>query len=198
MAGGEPGGSARLILLGPPNSGKGTQARRIGQRLHVPVISTGDMLRQAVADGTQLGRRVKAILEAGKLVDDGTMAELVRERLDRPDAADGFLLDGYPRTLAQAETLDRILEERDHDLDAAVLIEVPEEELVERGLGRGRSDDTEEVLRRRLRVYREQTAPLIGYYKASGILHSVDGVGPIEEVTRRIFAALGVGADVPA
>lgn len=191
-------GGMRLILLGPPNSGKGTQAKAISQRCSIPAISTGDMLRQAVAEGSQLGKQVKEILDRGGLVDDDTMARLVRDRLSRPDTADGFLLDGYPRTLGQAQTLDRILEERDEELEAAVLIRVPEEELLKRALGRGRADDDEAILRERLKVYREDTAPLIGYYRQSGLLKEVDGHQPINEVTSRIFEALGVGDDVRA
>jgi adenylate kinase len=182
---------ARLILLGPPNSGKGTQAKEISARLEIPAISTGDMLRRAVAEGSALGLRVKSILDAGDLVDDATMADLVRDRLSKDDVASGFLLDGYPRTLGQAETLEGILHEKDEELTAALLIEVPEDELVSRALGRGRVDDSEGVMRQRLRVYREQTAPLIGYYKKLGLLETIDGNRPIAEVTHRIFAALG-------
>jgi len=182
----------RLILLGPPNSGKGTQAKAIAERHGIPAISTGEMLRQAVAEGSELGRRVESILEAGELVDDATMADLVRDRLGRADTVGGFLLDGYPRTPGQAETLNQILAEREEELTAVLLIEAPEEELIERALGRGRADDTEEVLRERLRVYREQTAPLVGYYDRLGLLSRIDGNRPIEEVTSHIFAALGV------
>jgi len=185
-------GGYRLILLGPPNSGKGTQAGRIAERLGIPAISTGDMLRQAVAAGTELGRRVEEILASGELVDDATMAEVVRERLREGDTRPGFLLDGYPRTLPQAETLEAILGERGEELDAAVLVEVPEEELLARALGRGRDDDTEEVLRERFRVYREKTAPLVGYYEERDLLRRVDGDRPVPEVTSRIFHALGV------
>lgn len=183
----------RLILLGPPNSGKGTQAKAISERCRIPAISTGDMLRQAVAEGSELGRQVQEILDAGRLVDDRTMADLVRDRLSRADTEEGFLLDGYPRNLDQAQTLERILEDRGESLDAAVLIRVPEDELLKRALGRGRVDDDEAVLRERLKVYREDTAPLIGYYEQSGLLHEVDGHRPIHEVTSRIFEALGVG-----
>lgn len=182
----------RLVLLGPPNSGKGTQAKAIAEQLGIPAISTGEMLRQAVKEGSELGRRVESILEAGELVDDETMADLVRARLGRADTVGGFLLDGYPRTPGQAETLNSILAEREEELTAVLLIEAPEEELIERALGRGRADDTEEVLRERLRVYREQTAPLVGYYDRLGLLSRIDGNRPIEEVTSHIFAALGV------
>ena len=186
------GDGARIVFLGPPNSGKGTQAKIVGERLGVPAISTGDMLREAVDEGSELGRQVRSILAAGELVDDETMARVVRERLARRDTGRGFLLDGYPRTLAQAETLERILGERGESLDVALLIDAPEDELVERALGRGRQDDREEVMRERLRVYRERTAPLVGYYEERGLLRRVDGDHPVEEVTSRIFAELRV------
>lgn len=192
MAAAERREGVRLILLGPPNSGKGTQAKEIARRLGIPAISTGDMLRRAVAEGSDLGRRVESILASGALVDDDTMAELVRDRLSQDDAAGGFLLDGYPRTQGQAETLDGILEERGEELTATFLIEVPEDVLISRALGRGRVDDSEGVMRQRLEVYREQTAPLIGYYKKLGLLETIGGDRPIAEVTHRIFAALGV------
>lgn len=197
-AGGRGRDGKRIVLLGPPNSGKGTQARIVGGRLGVPAISTGDMLREAVAEGSELGRQVAAILASGELVDDETMAQVVRERLGRGDTGRGFLLDGYPRTMPQVETLERILGERGEELDAALLIDAPEDELVARALGRGRQDDREEVLRERLRVYRERTAPLIGYYRERGLLRRVDGDRPVAEVTSRIFAELGVANDVMA
>jgi adenylate kinase len=181
----------RLVLLGPPNTGKGTQAQVLAGRLAVPAISTGDMLRAAVAAGSDLGRRVDGIMKAGDLVDDATMAEVVEARLAQPDAGAGFILDGYPRTVPQAETLAAILAGSGRRLDAAVLIRVPEQRLVERALGRGRADDREEVLRERLRVYEEKTAPLIGYYRHRNLLREVDGVGSVAEVTGRIAAALG-------
>jgi adenylate kinase len=180
-----------LVLLGPPNSGKGTQARALAARLAVPAISTGEMLRDEAAAGTELGRWVDAIMKAGRLVDDDTMAEVVRERLARPDAAGGFLLDGYPRTRAQAETLAGILAERGESLDAVVSLVVPEATLLERARARGRADDGDQVLRERLRVYREKTAPLVEHYLASGLLHEVDGDRPIDEVTEAVLAALG-------
>jgi adenylate kinase len=182
----------RVVLLGPPNAGKGTQAVLLSQRLGVPCISTGDMLRREAASGTPLGLRVKGIMDAGGLVDDATMAEVVRARLRQPDSAGGSLLDGYPRTLAQAETLGAILAEAGQQLDAVLLITVPEEELVRRALARGRSDDREDVIRERLRVYREKTEPLIGYYGRLGLLREVDGHRPVEEVGRELLAALGV------
>jgi adenylate kinase len=192
------GDGARVVFLGPPNSGKGTQAKIVGERLRVPAISTGDMLREAVADGSELGRRVAEILAAGELVDDETMARVVRERLARADTGRGFILDGYPRTLAQAETLGRILGERGEKLDVALLIDAPEDELVARALGRGRQDDREEVLRERLRLYREKTAPLVGYYEERGLLARVEGDHPVEAVTVQVLSELGVPKNVMA
>lgn len=178
--------------MGPPNSGKGTQAEILADRMGVPSISTGAMLRESVAEGTELGARVEGIMQAGELVDDATMAEVVQARLAKDDARRGFILDGYPRTVAQAETLASILAESGGRLDAAVSIAVPEEALIARALGRGRADDREEVLRERFRVYEEKTAPVIGYYKRSSLLREVDGDLPIAEVTSRIAAVLGV------
>ena len=179
--------AARLVFLGPPGSGKGTQAEVIAETLGVPHVSTGDMLRAAVDEGSELGRKVEEIMGAGELVDDDTMAEVVRARLAKDDARKGFILDGYPRTLPQAETLEGILDGRDEELDAVVLIEVPEEELVRRSLERQRADDTEEVIRERQRVYRHKTEPLIDHYREHGLLREVDGHAPIEEVTSRIL-----------
>jgi adenylate kinase len=186
------GHAARVVLLGPPGAGKGTQAQVLGRRLGVPAISTGDMLREAVADGSELGRKVKEIMTSGALVDDATMAEVVRGRLAKPDVCAGFLLDGYPRTLPQAETLAGILRGEGCDLDAVLLVDVPEEELVRRTLARGRADDKEGVIRERLRVYREKTAPLIGYYRQRGLLREIDGNLPIQEVTAAMLGLFGV------
>ena len=193
MGAGDDGHTSRVVLLGPPGAGKGTQAQTLGRHLGVPAISTGDMLREAVAAGSALGREVAGHMSSGLLVDDATMAEVVRERLARPDAVRGFLLDGYPRTLPQAETLAGILRESGRGLDAVLLVDVPEEELVRRTLARGRADDKEGVIRERLRVYREKTAPLIGYYRDRGLLREIDGNRPIEEVTARLLDAFGVG-----
>ncbi len=189
------GGAAkdtRIVLLGPPGAGKGTQAQLLADRLGVPAISTGDMLRAAVAAGSELGRRVDSVMASGALVDDALMAEVVRERVAQPDTGRGYLLDGYPRTLPQAETLAGILDDAGQGLDAVLLVDVPGDELVRRALLRGRGDDKEEVIRERLRVYREKTEPLIGYYRERGLLREIDGNLPVEEVTSRMYAALGV------
>jgi adenylate kinase len=177
---------ARIVFLGPPGSGKGTQAARLGEELGVPAISTGDMLRVAVAAGSELGARVEGIMRSGALVDDDTMAEVVRERLRQEDARRGFILDGYPRTAGQAETLQRILDAAGARLDHVISLRVPERELVSRMANRAalesRADDREEVIRERLRVYESATAPLIEHYRACGLLREVDGDRGIDEV----------------
>ena len=184
----------RLIFLGPPGSGKGTQAKLLAERLGVPAISTGDMLRDAVRRGTPLGRRAQAIMEAGELVPDDLVISLVRERTAVPDARNGFLLDGFPRTIEQAKALERILEGNAASVDGVINLFVPEGTLVERLLGRaaleGRSDDRRETVAERLRVYRERTAPLVEYYRGLGLLYDVDGSGSAEEVAGRIDRAL--------
>jgi adenylate kinase len=185
------GSRPRIVLLGPPGAGKGTQATVLAEQIGVPAISTGDMLRQAVASGSELGGQVKGIMDAGGLVDDATMADVVRARLAMEDARPGFLLDGYPRTLPQAETLEGVLREARQELDAVLLIEVPEEELVRRALLRKREDDREEVVRERFRVYREKTEPLIGYYRERSLLYPIDGNLPVDKVTSQMLIALG-------
>jgi adenylate kinase len=183
-----------VVLLGPPGSGKGTQSAILSSRLGVPAISTGEMLRQAVAAGSALGERVGGVMAAGRLVDDQLMADVVGERLRRTDARGGFLLDGYPRNLAQAQTLAAILAAGDAELDAVVLLQVPAATLLQRAAGRGREDDREEVVRARLRVYREQTEPLIAFYRQQGLLREVDGDQSLAAVTAAILAALEVEA----
>ena len=188
----------RAIFLGPPGSGKGTQAKLLAQRMDVPAISTGDMLREAVRLGTPLGRRAKSIIEAGELVPDDVVIGLIRERISLPDAREGFLLDGFPRTIEQAVALDRLLEGNAEALDAVINLLVPEGTLVERMVGRaareGRPDDRPETVRERLRVYREKTAPLVDYYGARGARIDVDGSGSIEEVSGRIDRAAATRA----
>ncbi|ACU95496.1 adenylate kinase [Saccharomonospora viridis] len=179
----------RVVLVGPPGAGKGTQAATLSQRLGVPHISTGDLFRKHVGEGTPLGREAKRYLDSGELVPDTVTNEMVRERLAEPDAQSGFLLDGFPRNTKQADVLGEILEENGHSLDAVIELKVPEDELVKRLLGRGRADDTEEVIRRRQQVYRSETAPLLEYY--SDILVTVDGIGDVDEVSARVLDALG-------
>ena len=192
MGGGRQGNAPRrIVFLGPPNSGKGTQAEVLAAALGIPPISTGVMLREAVAAGTDLGRRVEGVMARGELVDDDLMAEVVRDRLARADAAGGFLLDGYPRTAPQAETLAEILGQAGVELDVVVLIDAPEEVLVERALGRGRADDREEIVRERLHVYRQKTAPLNEYYERKGLLCRIDGDQSVADVSRAVAAAVG-------
>jgi adenylate kinase len=179
----------RVVLVGPPGAGKGTQAATLSDKLGVPHISTGDLFRQHINAGTELGRQVKGILDSGRLVPDELTVGLLRDRLDEPDTEDGFLLDGFPRNVKQADLLSRILAERDEKLDAVIQLQVDEETLVQRLLARGRgADDTEEVIRHRQQVYRSETEPLLDYYR--DLLVTVDGVGEVDEVTTRILAAL--------
>ena len=180
--------------MGPPGAGKGTQARFVAEHFGVPAISTGDIFRANVSQGTPLGVEAKRYMDAGEYVPDEVTNRMVRARIDEADAAPGFLLDGYPRTLDQVEELDGMIAYTGHSLDAAVVLTVDAEELVQRLLQRaqtdGRADDTEDVIRRRQEVYTEQTEPLIGVYRERGILVEVDGMGEVDEVTQRIFDAL--------
>lgn len=189
-----------LILLGPPGAGKGTQALRIVQTRGVPQLSTGDMLREAIASGSELGRRVKAIMDRGELVSDAVIEDIITDRIKAPDCAKGFILDGAVRTVGQAEMIDRVLGRLGRALDVVIVLDVDEEELVNRLRTRIReakkaglplrSDDNEETFRKRQEVYREQTAPLIPYYREQGKLRQVDGMGSIDEVAAEIDAIL--------
>lgn len=186
----------RLIILGPPGAGKGTQARKIAEHYDIPAVSTGDIFRSNVRDETPLGLKVKEILDTGGYVPDEITNDLVRNRLSEPDAQGGFLLDGYPRTMDQVRELDEILAEQGHPLEEVLELTVDAEEVVERLLKRaqtdGRSDDTEEVIRNRQQVYAQQTAPLVDLYRERGLLVQVDGLGEIDEVAERIYAALDI------
>lgn len=184
----------RLLIVGPQGSGKGTQGVRIAEAFGIPAISTGDVFRAAVAEGSELGLQVKAIIEAGDLVSDELTSAVVRDRLAQTDAAEGFLLDGYPRNMAQVMHLDEFLEGRDESLDAVIELAVPRDESIARIAGRaaeqGRSDDTEEVIANRLAIYERETAPILEVYRTRGIVDDIDGVGSLDEITDRIIAAL--------
>lgn len=178
----------RLVLVGPPGAGKGTQAAVLSEQLDVPHISTGDLFRANIGNATPLGQKAKSYLDTGDLVPDEVTNEMVRDRLSDEDAAKGFLLDGYPRTTTQAEVLAEMLRERGTELTAVLQFDVPEEELVTRMLARGRADDTEDIIRRRLAVYRSETEPLLEFY--SDRIVKIDAVGSIEEITARALEAL--------
>jgi len=178
----------KLLFVGPPGAGKGTQAARVAERLGIPHISTGDMFRDHVARGTDLGERVDSIMKAGDYVPDEITVEMLGERIAEPDAARGFILDGFPRTVGQVEALDGLIGR--HGLDTVVVFDVDEDALVERLLARGRVDDTEETIRNRFKVYQEQTAPLLDIYNSRAIVTHIDGLGEIEDVTDGILTAL--------
>jgi adenylate kinase len=187
----------RLILLGPPGVGKGTQAKILVDQLGIPQLSTGDILRSAIANKTPLGVQAKAIVDRGDLVSDEIVNGIVSERIDQADCAKGFILDGFPRTIPQADALGAMLEQKGLKLDAVVEITADADTLVSRvakraqETGGARADDTAEVIRKRLDVYRELTEPLVSYYRGKGILKTVDGMAPVEEVTAAIRRALG-------
>ena len=178
----------RLLFIGPPGAGKGTQAAEVAARLGVPHVSTGEMFRDHVSRGTDLGRKVEAIMAAGDYVPDEITVAMLSERIEQDDAADGYILDGFPRTEAQVSSLDRLL--GDEGLDKVVVLEVEEDELTDRLLSRGRADDTEETIRNRFKVYLDQTQPLIDVYSDRDLTVMVDGIGEVGEVTERILNVL--------
>jgi adenylate kinase len=191
----------RIVLLGPPGAGKGTQAIRIAERLNILHLSTGDMLRSAVQSGTSIGQKAKAVMEKGELVPDQLVIAVVVERISQPDASRGFVLDGFPRTIAQATAFDEVLHEKHLDLDCVIGLNVDENRLLERVATRARdaaergdavrADDNPEALKIRIDTYNEQTAPLIAYYRSKELLRDVDGLEPIDAVTASVFRAIG-------
>jgi adenylate kinase len=191
----------RLIILGPPGAGKGTQAARLAERHGIPAISTGDIFRSNIKNGTELGRQVQALLASGAYVPDEITNAIVRDRLQQPDAARGFLLDGYPRTKAQVAELDSMMEAQGHRIDAVLELTADVDEVVQRLMKRaeteGRVDDTEDVIRPRQQVYVNETAPLADLYREHGVLRQVDGMGNVDEVAARLEAALE-NLDAPA
>ncbi|WP_394278974.1 adenylate kinase [Microbacterium sp.] len=185
---------ARLLIIGPQGSGKGTQGARIAEALGIPAVSTGDVFRANVKEGTELGLKVKAIIDAGDLVPDELTSEIVRDRLEQADAANGFLLDGYPRNLGQVGDLDAFLGARGEALTAVIELSVPREESISRlslrAAEQGRADDNEESIAKRLAIYESETAPILNVYRERGVVDEIDGVGSLDEITERITAAL--------
>jgi adenylate kinase len=184
----------KVVLLGPPGSGKGTQGHLLSEVYGIPEISTGDILRVAILEGTAFGKEAKSYMDRGALVPDTVIIGIVQERLFEDDARKGFILDGFPRNVTQAEALTRILQENNTPLEHVISIDVPEEELLQRLAGRreieGRQDDTDEAIHHRLKVYRRETAPLIAYYRQCSLLRPIHGIGTIDEVFQRILAVL--------
>ncbi|MCV6978839.1 adenylate kinase [Mycolicibacterium pulveris] len=180
----------RVVLLGPPGAGKGTQAQKLSEKLGIPQISTGDLFRKNIGENTPLGVEAKRYLDAGDLVPSELTNKLVEDRISQPDAADGFILDGYPRSVEQAKALDEMLKQRNTKLDAVLEFAVSEEELFKRLKARGRADDTEEIIHNRMQVYRDETQPLLEYYRDNN-LQTVDAVGGLDEVFARALHALG-------
>jgi adenylate kinase len=192
--------TVRLLIVGPPGAGKGTQAARIAERFGIPTISTGDIFRANIANGTELGKRVKAIVDAGDYVPDSLTNELVSDRLSEADATTGFLLDGYPRTPDQVRYLEELLASHGHKLDAVLRLVADQDEIVrrlrKRAVEQGRADDSEEAIRHRQEVYQRETAPVLEMFRDKGLLIEVDGLGTVDEVTERIWAAFagaGIG-----
>lgn len=192
----------RLLIVGPQGSGKGTQGAIVGERFGIPAIATGDVFRRHITEGTDLGREVKAVIDAGDLVGDELTFSLLRDRLNEGDTGEGFLLDGFPRNIAQVSLLDSFLEPRDEALTGVVHLDVPREvsidRLVERARVQGRSDDTDEVISNRLAIYERETAPILEIYRERRIVLDIDGVGSLETVTARVFDALAARGIVPA
>jgi len=185
----------RIVFIGPPGAGKGTQAERLVDTYQLAHLSTGDMLRAARDAQTEVGKRADRYMSTGQLVPDEIIVAIIAERLEEPDCRTGYLLDGFPRTIAQAEALDQMLAEKGTPLDVVLELQVPEEELFQRLAGRGRADDTPEVIHQRLVAYREQTEPLLQYYSQRSLLRSIDGVGTIDEIFERATAVLSEIAD---
>lgn len=179
----------RLLFIGPPGAGKGTQAGNVAAKLGIPHVSTGAMFRDHVDRSTDLGKQVQAIMEAGDYVPDEITVAMLSDRISQPDAANGYILDGFPRTDAQVESLDQLL--GDGGLDMVVVFDVDEDELVDRLVARGRADDSRETIRTRFNIYLEQTQPLLDVYDERGLTVSIDGIGEVEEVTERILSVLG-------
>jgi adenylate kinase len=183
----------RLILFGPPGAGKGTQAKLLEKKLGIVQLSTGDMFRNAIKNQTPLGKKVKAIMDSGQLVSDEVVVDMVAEAIEDPKFSQGYILDGFPRTVAQAEAFDNLLASNGEQLDAFVAMEVPDEELITRlvSRGQGREDDTPDKIKVRLQVYKDETAPVLGYYESKGQAKIVDGLGSIDEIQDRLLDALG-------
>jgi len=180
----------RMVFIGPPGAGKGTQAARLVERYSLAHLSTGDMLRAARDAKTEVGKKADEYMSTGRLVPDEIIMDIIAERLAQSDCQGGYLLDGFPRTIAQAEALDRMLADKGTPLDVVLELRVPEQELFDRLAGRGRADDTPDVIRQRLVAYREQTEPLLAYYTKAGLLESVDGLGSIDDIFNRITNVL--------
>lgn len=182
----------RIIIFGPPGSGKGTQAIKIAEHYNISHLSTGSIFRKAIEDETELGKRVKSFMDQGQLVPDQTVVDLVDETITRDEYSPGYIIDGFPRTVEQAVAFDNMLARRDESIDSFIALQVPDEELVKRMLsrGEGRSDDTEEKIKIRLKVYKEETAPVMNHYIESGVYRSIDGTGSIDQIFSRILSAL--------